>query len=185
MKDFEHQDDRAVARTLRPPSVRFSSRRSSPLPLVLILGATFGSQLPDEADCSSVPAFIGTPAVALLIAVPGTAFFYVLDLPPRCERPGPFHVLTGESLRSIERMLLFVVGLPQRVSSARSSRHGNDRLPWPHECTLQGCRWWSGLVVGSRLRMARAQRPSPSSPRWHCRRPAASEAATSARWLSP
>ncbi|MFC9998909.1 GntP family permease [Nocardia sp. NPDC127526] len=77
------------------------------IPLVLILGATFGSQLLDDGSKTlQVLTFLGTPAVALLIAV--LIAFYVLGL-RRGSTVQELSALTAESLRPVG-MLLLVVG---------------------------------------------------------------------------
>ncbi|MCM6778351.1 GntP family permease [Nocardia sp. CDC159] len=77
------------------------------IPLVLILGATFGSQLLAKGSRPlQVLTFLGTPAVALLIAV--LVAFYVLGL-RRGSTVQELSVLTAESLRPVG-MLLLVVG---------------------------------------------------------------------------
>ena len=77
------------------------------VPLVLILGATFGTMLLDEGSgLLQVLTFFGTPAVALLIAV--LIAFYVLGV-RRGSSVQELSVLTGESLRPVG-MLLLVVG---------------------------------------------------------------------------
>ena len=68
-----------------PPSVGLIAAIIA-IPLVLILGATFGTQLLDEGPLLSVLTFLGTPAVALLIAV--LVAFYVLGVRRGVERPG-------------------------------------------------------------------------------------------------
>ncbi|KIQ15142.1 GntP family permease [Rhodococcus sp. BP-316] len=76
------------------------------VPLVLILGATFGTILLDEGNLLQVLTFFGTPAVALLIAV--LIAFYVLGI-RRGSTVQELSTLTGESLRPVG-MLLLVVG---------------------------------------------------------------------------
>ncbi|MET9491327.1 gluconate:H+ symporter [Nocardia sp. NPDC006630] len=77
------------------------------IPLVLILGATFGSQLLQaNSQPLEVLTFLGTPAVALLIAV--LTAFYVLGL-RRGQTVQELSTLTAESLRPVG-MLLLVVG---------------------------------------------------------------------------
>lgn len=77
------------------------------IPLLLILGATFGTQLLDAGSKPlAVLTFLGTPAVALLVAV--LIAFYVLGL-RRGSTVQELSTLTGESLRPIG-MLLLVVG---------------------------------------------------------------------------
>ncbi|MGA9872150.1 MAG: gluconate:H+ symporter [Rhodococcus sp. (in: high G+C Gram-positive bacteria)] len=76
------------------------------VPLVLILGATFGSILLEPGNLLEVLTFLGTPAVALLIAV--LIAFYVLGI-RRGSTVQQLSTLTGESLRPVG-MLLLVVG---------------------------------------------------------------------------
>jgi gluconate:H+ symporter, GntP family len=77
------------------------------IPLVLILGATFGTQLLDKnSRLLQVLTFFGTPAVALLIAV--LVAFYVLGV-RRGSSVQELSTLTGQSLRPVG-MLLLVVG---------------------------------------------------------------------------
>lgn len=77
------------------------------IPLVLILGATFGSQLLiANSQPLQVLTFLGTPAVALLITV--LFSFYVLGL-RRGSSVQELSTLTAESLRPVG-MLLLVVG---------------------------------------------------------------------------
>jgi GntP family gluconate:H+ symporter len=88
-----------------PPSVGLIATIIA-IPLILILGATFGTQLLDAGRLLSVLTFLGTPAVALLIAV--LVAFYVLGV-RRGASVQELSVLTGESLRPVG-MLLLVVG---------------------------------------------------------------------------
>ncbi|WP_330253995.1 GntP family permease [Nocardia sp. NBC_00565] len=77
------------------------------IPLVLILGATFGTQLLDkDSQLLQVLTFFGTPAVALLIAV--LVAFYVLGV-RRGSSVQELSTLTAESLKPVG-MLLLVVG---------------------------------------------------------------------------
>ncbi|QIS11179.1 GntP family permease [Nocardia arthritidis] len=77
------------------------------VPLVLILGATFGTQLLDKnSRLLQVLTFLGTPAVALLIAV--LIAFYLLGV-RRGSSVQELSALTAESLRPVG-MLLLVVG---------------------------------------------------------------------------
>lgn len=77
------------------------------VPLVLILGATFGTQLLDEGSKPlAVLTFFGTPAVALLITV--LLAFYVLGI-RRGSTVQELSTITGDSLRPVG-MLLLVVG---------------------------------------------------------------------------
>ncbi|MFI1918591.1 GntP family permease [Nocardia sp. NPDC020380] len=95
-----------VAAPVRPPSVVLIGGIIA-IPLVLILGATFGSQL---LQANSTPlevlTFLGTPAVALLLAV--LVAFYVLGL-RRGSSVQELGAVTAESLRPVG-MLLLVVG---------------------------------------------------------------------------
>nr|WP_296775099.1 gluconate:H+ symporter [Rhodococcus sp. (in: high G+C Gram-positive bacteria)] len=88
-----------------PPSVGLIGTIIA-VPLVLILGATFGSILLDPGNLLEVLTFLGTPAVALLIAV--LIAFYVLGI-RRGSTVQELSTLTGESLRPVG-MLLLVVG---------------------------------------------------------------------------
>ncbi|MBB5917723.1 GntP family gluconate:H+ symporter [Nocardia transvalensis] len=77
------------------------------IPLVLILGATFGTQLLDKGSKPlQVLTFLGTPAVALLIAV--LVAFYVLGV-RRGSTVRELSEITADSLRPVG-MLLLVVG---------------------------------------------------------------------------
>jgi GntP family gluconate:H+ symporter len=77
------------------------------IPLVLILGATFGTQwLDKKSQLLQVLTFLGTPAVALLIAV--LVAFYVLGV-RRGSSVQELSTLTAESLKPVG-MLLLVVG---------------------------------------------------------------------------
>ncbi|MEV6432335.1 gluconate:H+ symporter [Nocardia sp. NPDC051463] len=77
------------------------------IPLLLILGATFGTQwLDKKSQLLQVLTFLGTPAVALLIAV--LVAFYVLGV-RRGSSVQELSTLTAESLRPVG-MLLLVVG---------------------------------------------------------------------------
>ncbi|MFJ4657516.1 GntP family permease [Nocardia sp. NPDC088792] len=95
-----------VAAPVRPPSVVLIGGIIA-IPLVLILGATFGSQL---LQANSTPlevlTFLGTPAVALLLAV--LVAFYVLGI-RRGSSVQELGAVTAESLRPVG-MLLLVVG---------------------------------------------------------------------------
>ncbi|MEU7633682.1 gluconate:H+ symporter [Nocardia sp. NPDC049220] len=96
----------ATKTELRPPSVWLIGAIIA-IPLVLILGATFGTQLLDAGSTLlSVLTFLGTPAVALLIAV--LVAFYVLGV-RRGSTVQQLSTLTAESLRPVG-MLLLVVG---------------------------------------------------------------------------
>src|SRR6478672_9989504 len=96
--------DRAVE--TRPPAVGTIAAIIA-IPLVLILGATFGTQLLDEGSrLLAVLTFLGTPAVALLIAV--LVAFFVLGV-RRGSTVQELSTLTAESLRPVG-MLLLVVG---------------------------------------------------------------------------
>ena len=104
VKETPPKIDRAVE--TKPPSVGVIAAIIA-IPLVLILGATFGTQLLDEGSrLLAVLTFLGTPAVALLIAV--LVAFYVLGV-RRGATVQELSVLTGESLRPVG-MLLLVVG---------------------------------------------------------------------------
>ncbi|MET0475817.1 MAG: gluconate:H+ symporter [Mycobacterium sp.] len=103
VEETEAKTDLAV--TTSPPSVGLIAAIIA-IPLVLILGATFGTQVLDEGPLLSVLTFLGTPAVALLIAV--LVAFYVLGV-RRGSSVQELSVLTGESLRPVG-MLLLVVG---------------------------------------------------------------------------
>ncbi|WP_067697564.1 GntP family permease [Nocardia jejuensis] len=92
--------------TQAPPSVGLIGGIIA-IPLVLILGATFGSQLLTAGSRPlSVLTFLGTPAVALLISV--LVAFYVLGM-RRGSTVKELSTLTAESLRPVG-MLLLVVG---------------------------------------------------------------------------
>lgn len=90
----------------RPPSVSLIGGIIA-VPLILILGATFGSQLLIAGSKPlQVLTFLGTPAVALLITV--LIAFYVLGL-RRGSSVQELSAITAESLRPVG-MLLLVVG---------------------------------------------------------------------------
>ncbi|WP_194818799.1 GntP family permease [Nocardia sp. XZ_19_385] len=98
-----------------PESVTTETKRPSvgligaiiAIPLILILGATFGTQMLDkDSQLLQVLTFLGTPAVALLIAV--LIAFYVLGI-RRGSSVQELSTLTAESLRPVG-MLLLVVG---------------------------------------------------------------------------
>ncbi|MFD6158357.1 GntP family permease [Nocardia sp. NPDC060256] len=92
--------------TATPPSVGLIGAIIA-IPLILILGATFGTQLLDKnSQVLQVLTFFGTPAVALLIAV--LVAFYVLGV-RRGSTVQELSQLTAESLRPVG-MLLLVVG---------------------------------------------------------------------------
>ncbi|WP_067719837.1 GntP family permease [Nocardia yamanashiensis] len=92
--------------TKRPPSVALIGGIIA-VPLILILGATFGSQLLiANSKPLQVLTFLGTPAVALLITV--LIAFYVLGL-RRGSSVQELSAITAESLRPVG-MLLLVVG---------------------------------------------------------------------------
>ncbi|MFI9511069.1 GntP family permease [Nocardia sp. NPDC052566] len=100
--------DPGATRTIAkaPPSVGLIGAIIA-IPLVLILGATFGTQLLDKSSkLLQVLTFLGTPAVALLIAV--LIAFYVLGI-RRGSSVQELSALTAESLRPVG-MLLLVVG---------------------------------------------------------------------------
>ncbi|MEU8895645.1 SLC13 family permease [Nocardia sp. NPDC048505] len=99
-------DPGAVAVRQAPPSVGLIGAIIA-IPLILILGATFGTQLLDaDSQLLQVLTFLGTPAVALLIAV--LIAFYVLGV-RRGSSVQELSTLTAESLRPVG-MLLLVVG---------------------------------------------------------------------------
>ncbi|MGW4244835.1 GntP family permease [Nocardia sp. NPDC004722] len=90
----------------RPPSVGLIGAIIA-VPLLLILGATFGSQLLTAGSKPlQVLTFLGTPAVALLITV--LIAFYVLGI-RRGSSVQELSTVTAESLRPVG-MLLLVVG---------------------------------------------------------------------------
>ncbi|MGV9709109.1 GntP family permease [Gordonia sp. NPDC003424] len=92
--------------TTSPPTVRLIAAIIA-VPLVLILGATFGTMLLDpESAVVQVLTFLGNPAVALLITV--LIAFYVLGI-RRGSTVGELGVITSESLRPVG-MLLLVIG---------------------------------------------------------------------------
>ncbi|RBO89576.1 GntP family permease [Nocardia puris] len=94
------------AEPLAPPST-WTIAAIIAIPLVLILGATFGSQILDEGTSAlAVLTFLGTPAVALLIAV--LVAFYVLGV-RRGATVQELGSITAESLRPVG-MVLLVVG---------------------------------------------------------------------------
>ncbi|UGT41222.1 GntP family permease [Nocardia yamanashiensis] len=96
----------ATTVTKRPPSVALIGGIIA-VPLILILGATFGSQLLiANSKPLQVLTFLGTPAVALLITV--LIAFYVLGL-RRGSSVQELSAITAESLRPVG-MLLLVVG---------------------------------------------------------------------------
>ncbi len=76
------------------------------MPLILILGATFGTMLLEPGDLLSVLTFLGTPAIALAIAV--VLAYWLL-----CRRRGlsaeELAKVTGDSLKPVG-MILLVVG---------------------------------------------------------------------------
>ncbi|MFE9327023.1 GntP family permease [Nocardia sp. NPDC052278] len=99
-------DPEAVRTETRPPAVGLIGGIIA-IPLVLILGATFGSQWLDKASrLLQVLTFLGTPAVALLIAV--LVAFYLLGV-RRGSSVQELSTLTAESLKPVG-MLLLVVG---------------------------------------------------------------------------
>ncbi|WP_280235247.1 GntP family permease [Nocardia cyriacigeorgica] len=100
------QETGAVRTETQPPSVATIAAIIA-VPLVLILGATFGSQLLEEGTgLLSVLTFLGTPAVALLITV--LIAFSVLGV-RRGATVQELSAITAESLRPVG-MLLLVVG---------------------------------------------------------------------------
>ncbi|MGV9677020.1 GntP family permease [Nocardia sp. NPDC003482] len=95
-----------VAAERKPPSAALIGVIIA-IPLVLILGATFGTQLLHKGSRPlQVLTFLGTPAVALLIAV--LVAFYVLGV-RRGSSVAELSALTADSLRPVG-MLLLVVG---------------------------------------------------------------------------
>lgn len=92
--------------TKSPPSVALIGAIIA-IPLVLILGATFGYQLLDQDSALlQVLTFFGTPAVALLITV--LVAFYVLGI-RRGSTVQELSTITAESLKPVG-MVLLVVG---------------------------------------------------------------------------
>ncbi|WP_433598440.1 GntP family permease [Nocardia sp. CA-135953] len=99
-------DPETVRTETRPPAVGLIGGIIA-IPLVLILGATFGSQwLDKDSRLLQVLTFLGTPAVALLIAV--LVAFYLLGV-RRGSSVQELSTLTAESLKPVG-MLLLVVG---------------------------------------------------------------------------
>ncbi|MEV2222227.1 gluconate:H+ symporter [Nocardia vinacea] len=99
-------DPENVRTETRPPAVGLIGGIIA-IPLVLILGATFGSQwLDKDSKLLQVLTFLGTPAVALLIAV--LVAFYLLGV-RRGSSVQELSTLTAESLKPVG-MLLLVVG---------------------------------------------------------------------------
>ncbi|MGW5440650.1 GntP family permease [Nocardia asteroides] len=96
----------AVVTKTSPPSVALIGSIIA-IPLVLILGATFGYQLLDEDSALlQVLTFFGTPAVALLITV--LVAFYLLGI-RRGSTVQELSTITAESLKPVG-MVLLVVG---------------------------------------------------------------------------
>ncbi|MGW6625043.1 GntP family permease [Nocardia sp. NPDC055002] len=92
--------------TKSPPSVALIGGIIA-IPLVLILGATFGYQLLDkDSTLLQVLTFFGTPAVALLITV--LVAFYLLGI-RRGSTVQELSTITAESLKPVG-MVLLVVG---------------------------------------------------------------------------
>ncbi|MEV0064446.1 gluconate:H+ symporter [Nocardia sp. NPDC050718] len=92
--------------TKSPPSVALIGAIIA-IPLVLILGATFGYQLLDQDSALlQVLTFFGTPAVALLITV--LVAFYLLGI-RRGSSVQELSTITAESLKPVG-MVLLVVG---------------------------------------------------------------------------
>ncbi|WP_280297934.1 GntP family permease [Nocardia neocaledoniensis] len=92
--------------TKSPPSVALIGAIIA-IPLVLILGATFGYQLLDkDSALLQVLTFFGTPAVALLITV--LVAFYLLGI-RRGSTVQELSTITAESLKPVG-MVLLVVG---------------------------------------------------------------------------
>ncbi|WP_433755900.1 GntP family permease [Nocardia sp. CA-135398] len=99
-------DPETVRTEARPPAVGLIGGIIA-IPLVLILGATFGTQWLDKSSrLLQVLTFLGTPAVALLIAV--LVAFYLLGV-RRGSSVQELSTLTAESLKPVG-MLLLVVG---------------------------------------------------------------------------
>ncbi|WP_040689220.1 GntP family permease [Nocardia vinacea] len=99
-------DPETVRTETRPPAVGLIGGIIA-IPLVLILGATFGTQwLGKDSKLLQVLTFLGTPAVALLIAV--LVAFYLLGV-RRGSSVQELSTLTAESLKPVG-MLLLVVG---------------------------------------------------------------------------
>lgn len=99
-------DPETLRTETRPPAVGLIGGIIA-IPLVLILGATFGSQwLGKDSKLLQVLTFLGTPAVALLIAV--LVAFYLLGV-RRGSSVQELSTLTAESLKPVG-MLLLVVG---------------------------------------------------------------------------
>jgi GntP family gluconate:H+ symporter len=95
-----------AVRTTRPPSVGLISAIIA-VPLVLILGATVGTiALAEDSAFRSVLLFLGTPAIALTIAV--LLAMYLLGI-RRGMTVSELGRITGESLKPIG-MILLVVG---------------------------------------------------------------------------
>ncbi|MEC3958710.1 gluconate:H+ symporter [Nocardia sp. CDC153] len=98
--------DNTVTLTERPPAVALIGTIIA-IPLLLILGATFGTQLLAKGSKPlQVLTFLGTPAVALLLTV--LVAFYVLGI-RRGSSVQELSAVTAESLRPVG-MLLLVVG---------------------------------------------------------------------------
>ncbi|GEM30409.1 gluconate:proton symporter [Nocardia neocaledoniensis NBRC 108232] len=103
--DLEGSGGTAVV-TKSPPSVALIGAIIA-IPLVLILGATFGYQLLDkDSALLQVLTFFGTPAVALLITV--LVAFYLLGI-RRGSTVQELSTITAESLKPVG-MVLLVVG---------------------------------------------------------------------------
>lgn len=103
--DIEGGGGTAVV-TKSPPSVALIGAIIA-IPLVLILGATFGYQLLDkDSALLQVLTFFGTPAVALLITV--LVAFYLLGI-RRGSTVQELSTITAESLKPVG-MVLLVVG---------------------------------------------------------------------------
>ncbi|WP_280220298.1 GntP family permease [Nocardia neocaledoniensis] len=103
--DIEAGGGTAVV-TKSPPSVALIGAIIA-IPLVLILGATFGYQLLDkDSALLQVLTFFGTPAVALLITV--LVAFYLLGI-RRGSTVQELSTITAESLKPVG-MVLLVVG---------------------------------------------------------------------------
>ena len=95
----------ATAVRTRPPSVALIATVIA-VPMLLILSATFGSVVLAPGNLQSVVFFLGTPAIALTVAV--LLAMYLLGI-RRGMTVGELARITGESLKPIG-MILLVVG---------------------------------------------------------------------------
>ena len=95
----------ATAVRTRPPSVALIATVIA-VPMLLILSATFGSIVLAPGNLQSVVFFLGTPAIALTVAV--LLAMYLLGI-RRGMTVGELARITGESLKPIG-MILLVVG---------------------------------------------------------------------------